>query len=223
ATHVSAEGAALKEAAHDFAATVLRPTATALDRIANPADVIAEHSLLWRALREAYRLGFHKALIPAEAGGLGLSGLELHLLLEELGWGSADLAGAIAFSAFPFAIVASTGNEDLIRDFVRPFVDDTQARHVGCWAITEPDHGSDTLMAGTPQFYDPRVSGDVIARKSRDHWVLSGRKAAWVSNGTIATHAAVFLTIDPGQGMAGGGVAIVPLRVRGVSRGKPLD
>jgi alkylation response protein AidB-like acyl-CoA dehydrogenase len=79
------------------------------------------------------------------------------------------------------------------------------------------------LMMGTPQFHDPRISGQLIARRAHEYYVLNGQKAPWVSNGTIATHALTFLTLDPGQGMAGGGVALVPLRLRGVSRGTPLD
>jgi len=220
---LTAEQAALREAAHRFAAKVLRPTAVALDRLADPAEVIAERSPLWRALRDAYRLGYHRAMIPVELGGLGFGGLEQHILLEELGWGSADLAISIGVAGLPFVIVAGTGNPELIDSFVRPFVTDTEARHIGCWAITEPDHGSDTLMIGTPQFHDPRISGQVIARRDRDYFVLNGQKAAWVANGTIATHALTFLTLDPGQGMAGGGVALVPLNLHGVARGKPLD
>jgi alkylation response protein AidB-like acyl-CoA dehydrogenase len=220
---LTAEQAALREAAHRFAAKVLRPTAAALDRLADPAEVIAERSPLWRALRDAYRLGYHRAMIPVELGGLGFGGLEQHILLEELGWGSADLAISIGVAGLPFAIVAGTGKPELIDGFVRPFVTDIEARHIGCWAITEPDHGSDTLMIGTPQFHDPRISGQVIARRDRDYFVLSGQKAVWVANGTIATHALTFLSLDPGQGMAGGGIALVPLNLRGVSRGKPLD
>jgi len=53
--------------------------------------------------------------------------------------------------------------------------------------------------------------------------VINGQKAAWVSNGTIASVAALFCTIDPSQGFKGGGVAVVPLDLPGVSRGKPLD
>jgi alkylation response protein AidB-like acyl-CoA dehydrogenase len=214
---------ALKEAIHQFAAKVLRPTAVALDRLRDPAEVIAADSPLWRALRHAYRLGYHKAMLPQEHGGLGLGGLEQHILLEEMGWGSADLAISIGVAGFPFATAARTGNPELIEQLVKPFVEDTQARFIGCWAITEPEHGSDTLMVGTPQFHDPRISGQLIARRDRTSWVLSGQKAAWVSNGTIATHALTFLTVDPGRGMAGGGVAIVPLHVKGVARGKPLD
>lgn len=221
--HVGTEQAALKDAAHRFAVNVLRPTAEALDRMSDPADVIADRSPLWRALREAYRLGYHRAVLPAELGGLGFGGLEHHVLFEELGWGSADLAISIAMAAFPFVVVAGTGNARLIDDFVRPFVEDREARHIGCWAITEPGHGSDALMVRTRQFHDPRTSGDLIARRDRDYYVLSGQKASWVANGTIATHALVFLSLDPAQGMAGGGVALVPLHLRGVSRGKPLD
>jgi alkylation response protein AidB-like acyl-CoA dehydrogenase len=106
---------------------------------------------------------------------------------------------------------------------VRPFVEDGQARFIGCWAITEPDHGSDTLMAGTPEFHDPRIKGNLFARRDGDDYVLRGQKSAWVSNGTIATHALTFLSLDPTQGMAGGGVAVVPLALPGITRGKPLD
>jgi alkylation response protein AidB-like acyl-CoA dehydrogenase len=220
---LGAEQAALREKAHEFAADVLRPTAAALDRLPDPADVVADRSPLWRAFREAYRLGYHKALLPAELGGLALDGLGEHVLFEELGWGSADLAIGLAMAAFPFVVLAGTGNDRLIDDFVRPFAEDREARHIGCWAITEPGHGSDALMVHTRQFHDPRITCELIARRDRDYYVLNGQKAAWVANGTIATHALVFLSIDPGQGMAGGGVALVPLRRRGVSRGKPID
>jgi alkylation response protein AidB-like acyl-CoA dehydrogenase len=54
-------------------------------------------------------------------------------------------------------------------------------------------------------------------------WVLNGQKSAWVSNGTIATHALMNVGIDASRGMAGGGFCIVPLGLPGVSRGKPLD
>jgi alkylation response protein AidB-like acyl-CoA dehydrogenase len=217
------EEEAMKVAAHRFAATALRPAGTMLDHLTDPADVVAERSPLWRVLREAYRAGYHRALIPVEMGGLGLDGLAQHVLFEELGWGSADLAIGILMAAFPFVVLAGTGNEGLIADFVRPFTEDTDARHIGCWAISEPEHGSDALMIGTPQFHDPRISGEVVARRDREYYVLTGQKACWVANGTIATHALVFLSLDPGQGMSGGGVALVPLHLRGVSRGKPRD
>ena len=78
-------------------------------------------------------------------------------------------------------------------------------------------------MAGTPQFHDPKISGQVTARADGADYVINGQKAAWVSNGTIATHALTYLTLDPSKGLAGGGVAFIPLNLPGVSKGKPLD
>ena len=78
-------------------------------------------------------------------------------------------------------------------------------------------------MAGTPQFYDAKISGQVSARPDGNHYVINGEKSAWVSNGTIATHAVTYLTLDPSKGLAGGGVAFIPLDLPGVSKGKPLD
>src|SRR5512134_914498 len=205
------EQIAFRESVHRFALEVLRPRAAELDRRADPADVIARGSPLWDVLRQAYGLGYHKAMLPAEVGGLGFGGLEQHIFLEELGWGSADFAIAIGVAGFPFATVAKAGNPELVDELVRPFVEDSTVRFVGCWAITEPDHGSDTLIAGMPEFHDPHIKGNLFARRDGDDYVLRGQKSAWVSNGTIATHALTFLSLDPSQGMAGGGVAVIPL------------
>jgi alkylation response protein AidB-like acyl-CoA dehydrogenase len=217
------EQIALRDGVHRFALEVLRPRAAALDRRTDPGEVIASGSPLWDVLRQAYRLGYHKAMLPAEVGGLGFGALEQHIFLEELGWGSADFAIAIGVAGFPFATVAKAGDAPLIDELVTPFVNDTTASRLGCWAITEPDHGSDTLVPGTPEFRDPRISGSLSARRDGDHFVLAGQKSAWVSNGTIATHALTFLSLDPSRGMAGGGVAVIPLDLAGVTRGKPLD
>jgi alkylation response protein AidB-like acyl-CoA dehydrogenase len=64
---------------------------------------------------------------------------------------------------------------------------------------------------------------DCMARRDGDEWVINGQKSAWVSNGTIATHTLGFFCVDPSQGMNGTGVAVVPLDLPGVTRGKPLD
>ncbi len=221
--NLSQEQLALRDSVHKFAAEVLRPTSRALDKLADPAEVIDKESALWGVFRQAYELGYHAAGIPLELGGSGFGGVENHIMLEELGWGSADFAIGLGVAGFPYQVVATSGNSELIDEFVKPFVDDREGKYIGCWAITEPDHGSDTLMAGTRYFHDPSVSGQLVAVADGDHYVVNGQKSAWVSNGTIATHALTFLTLDPAQGMAGGGVAIVPLDLPGVSRGKPLD
>lgn len=213
----------LRQSVHRFAQDVIRPAAATLDGIADPGEVIASGSPLWKVLREAYELGYHAAGISTEFGGLGLRGLHRHILLEELGWGSAGLATGIAVAGFPFSSLTNSGNDELVKRFVHPFVADKECRHIGCWAISEPGHGSDTLAVKANEFYDAGIHGQMVARPSGDHYVLKGQKAAWVSNGSIATHALIYLTLDSSIGMSGGAVAFVPLDLPGISRGAPLN
>ena len=218
---------ALKAETHKFAEEVLRPASLELDKLADPQDVIKKDSVLWDVLRKAYAAGYHTQSLPEFLGGAELPPLERHILAEEMGWGSADLAIAIGVAAFPFTVgaglAALTGNQKLMEEVVLPFIRDKEAKYIGCWAITEPEHGSDSLLAGVQQFHDAKITFQVGAKQDGDDWVINGQKAAWVSLGTIATHALTFLTVDPSQGMAGGGVAIIPLDLPGVSKGPPLN
>lgn len=221
--HFPAPAQALKETTHTFARDVLRPLAMQIDQISDPAVALAPGSPFWEGLRQSYARGLHGLLIPKEAGGLGLAGLELHVVLEELSWGSVDFAASIVVAGFPFSAVATLGGPALVEELVKPFAADRNARSVGCWALTEPDHGSDQFWVDTPQAHDPKMSGQVTARPDRDQYVLNGRKASWISNGTIATHALVYLNLDPSKGVSGGGVAFVPLDLPGVVKEPPLD
>ncbi|HUD15892.1 MAG TPA: acyl-CoA dehydrogenase family protein [Acidimicrobiales bacterium] len=216
----------LRATAHRFAVDVLRPAAAALDRM--EADEAARAgSPLWDVFRRWYALGHHTTGIPVEFGGVGLDALSRHLVLEELGWGSAGLAVGLGVASLPFEFVAlvagMTGNQQLLDEVVTPFVNDDEARFVGCWAITEPSHGSDALGVGTEGFTRAEEAGACRAVADGDEWLISGEKAAWVSNGSIATHALLFCTVEPAMGPAGGGVALVELNGPGVERGRPLD
>jgi alkylation response protein AidB-like acyl-CoA dehydrogenase len=217
------EQAALKKSIHKFCKEVLRPASVELDKIADPEDVIKEGSVLWQTMKKAYELGYHSAMVPEELGGMGFGPLEGHIFLEEIGWASADFAIALAVAGFPFFAAANSMNDDLINGLVKPFIADKEAKLVGCWAITEPEHGSDSLVAGTDQFDDADISFDTKAKLDGDEWVINGQKSSWVSNGTIATHALTFLTVDASKGMSGGGVAIIPLDLPGVTKGRSLD
>ncbi len=216
------EETALKDQIHRFAAEVLRPASIELDKLP-PEEVIAEGSALWDVFRKAYGLGYHAFGLPEALGGANMSPLGRHIHAEEMGWGSADFAIGLGVAPFPFSFAAMSGNPEIMRDIVMPFVQDRQAKYIGCWAITEPQHGSDSLLIGSEQFGQQDLAFDLQARLDGDEWVLNGQKSAWVSNGTIATHALTFLGVDRSRGMAGSGVAVIPLDLPGVSRGKPLN
>ncbi|KAA0234063.1 MAG: Cyclohex-1-ene-1-carbonyl-CoA dehydrogenase [Acidimicrobiales bacterium] len=225
-TGLTPEQVELKEQTHRFAAEVLRPAAAALDAL-DPEAVIERDSVFWDVYKKAYEIGLHLTFVPEAAGGNGLGPVEAHIVLEELGWGSSDFAVGLLVAATPFAWVAQfaplAGNAAMLDEVVKPFVNDQEARFVGCLGVTEPGHGSDLLSIATEHFTDLTCAGDCRARPDGDEWVISGQKASWVTNGTIGNYALMFVTIDPTKGPSGGGMAFVPLDVPGVKRGKPWD
>ena len=208
----------IRDTVRKFAQEVMRPAGTALDRLSDPADVIASDSVLWEAMRKYADLQLNMLdlgnpdFTPLEQGRLRC------LVFEELGWGDAGLAIGLGVAGFHRMFAQMSGNPALIERFAGP-----DSKEIGCWAVTEPDHGSDTLAFTEPHFDDPKIRPNCVARREGDEYVIDGQKAAWVSNGNIATVAALFCTVDPSQGFKGGGICLVPLDLPGVSRGKPLD
>lgn len=216
----------IKTAAHKFAKEILRPASFKLDKL-SPEEVIDKNSELWSVFKHWYSQSQHTISLPKELGGIGLTPLQQWAIFEELGWGASDLAISLGVSSFAFSLAASlallTGNKRVLDEVITPFYEDKDANFIGCWAITEPDHGSDELAVGTDVFESKKISGGCRATKKGSDWVLNGQKSAWVSNGSIASHALLFCTIEPEIGMKGGGVAIVPLNSKGVKRGMPLN
>jgi len=202
-----------------LASETFRPAALALDRTNDPGKAIDPDSPLWPALRGAYSLRYNAAELPRELGGLALPGQELEVVFEELGWGSAGLASALLTSTIPFSSVVRLQDPELVERFARPFANDRSASLVGCWAMSEPHHGSYVLAVGASEFRYPQIAGELIARPESDDYVLTGRKSTWVGNGTIATHALTHVTIES-KGMASRDILLIPLDLPGISRGE---
>ncbi|MDB4433176.1 acyl-CoA/acyl-ACP dehydrogenase [bacterium] len=216
-TGLSPEDQAIRDTAHKFAAEVLRPAGTALDRLADPAEVIAPDSVLWEVFEKYHELGFGGIVADEEMDPIAKARL-VCIVNEELSWGDVGLAITTGLTGFHGPWVQQTGDPELIERFVSP---DRQT--IGCWALTEPDHGSDTVALTEPHFCDPSLKANCTARKEGDEYVIHGQKAAWVSNASIADIAVLFCAVDPSQGFKGGGVFVVPLDLPGVSRPSPLD
>ncbi len=210
------EERAVRDVTHKFCEEVMRPAGLELDKLADPADVIARDSILWDVF-ERYRELDLEAIGDAGADPIVAARIR-YLVNEELGWGDSGLAVSLGVSGFPVMFANLSGRQELIERFAAP-----GSKEIGCWAVTEPDHGSDSLAFDMPQFEDASIVPNCTATLDGDEYVIRGQKAAWVSNGTIATVATLFCTIDPSQGFKAGGVALVPLDLPGVSRGKPLD
>lgn len=204
---------AVQETAHRFAAEVMRPVGEALDKL--PAEeVIAPGSALWDVYKQYQGLGFD-ALDP-EMPALEKARLQF-IVLEELGWGDSGLAISLGVAAFPSEIAAMVEREDLMEKF--------PAGEIGCWAITEPDHGSDMVDFGDA-LVDPRgkrQAPNIIARADGNEFVVSGQKSSWVSNGTSATAAALFCAVEMPDGTRGNGVFLARIEGEAISKGKALE
>src|SRR6266566_1536367 len=206
----------LLDGVHRFAAEVMRPIGERLDRM-TPEEVIAAGSPLWQVFTEFAKLGIGVdqllAFEPAQGARAAC------LILEELGWGDAGLASSLGVSMFPRWMAAAFGNQHLLEL--------TPGSKLGGWATTEPGHGSDQLDPGRQIFQPGGEYGqpDCVATLSQDRVVINGRKADWISNGTIAEVCILHCAADTGHGPdpERGCVVIVLMDAPGVSRGAPLD
>ena len=210
----------LKASAHKFAETVMRPVSIEIDKM-SVDDAFAPQSPFWDFMRKAYKLGYHKLPFPEVVGGPGLTPWQIALVMEELGLGELRPDPGPQYQSR--AAVAVEGGEEFIKTFTVPYCQNTDASYIGCWAITEPDHGSDTLMAGYPSFRDPNIKAQCRARQDGDAYVINGQKAAWVSGGPIAKTILLMAQVEPSMGHAGSGIFVFSLDRPGVSKGKALN
>ena len=213
-TPLTEEESEIRDTIHRFAAEVMRPVGQRLDKLADPADVIAPDSELWEVFRRYEGLGLQDVATSPDLTPLQRARMRC-MISEEQGWGDAGLSISLGVHGFPRMAATMTGRDDLIERF-------SGEGQIGCWCATEPDHGSDFIMQGDSVSEWPKQP-NVIARKDGDEFVINGQKSAWVSNGTIATATSLFCAVDMGDGNLGVGSFLVPLDVPGVTKGKPLD
>ena len=218
------EQKAIRDLSRKFAMEVIRPAGIELDRLADPAEVIAEGSILWNVMKKFRELDLHKLALPEAVGGMAdeNDALSPVLMTEELSYGDAGVAAALLISNFTFAFAAICEDQE-IQGWSKDYCDDIEGNVLGCWAITEPDHGSDWWFGAEQAFGDRKCAPSLMAVRKGDEYILNGQKSAWVSNGTIATHALLNVSLDSSRGMQGTGIAVLPLTLPGISRGKPLD
>ena len=216
-TGLTDEERAVRDTAHRFATEVLRPAGRELDRVPDPADAIAPGSVLWDVLRGYHALDIGRIASDATMDPIAKARL-MCFVNEEFAWGDVGLAITLGLCQFHQPWIEQTGNQELRARFCSP-----DKLTIGCWALTEPDHGSDTVTLTEAHFGDPSLKANCTARRDGDHYVISGQKAAWVSNGSIADIAVLFCTLDRSQGFRGGAVFLVPLDLPGIHRPRPLD
>lgn len=212
-TPLSEMEAVVQEQCRNFANTVLRPMGAQIDKM-DADSAIAEDSPLWEVLRKAGGLGLSVTALaelpPLEATRL------LALASEELACGDAGLAALILTSHMPVLYSLLAGNMEMVK-----FCEGK----LGCWAITEPDHGSDMVdvsrscASPNSQYGRPNCIAKIVG----DKVVINGQKSAWVSGAVTAEVCALYCLAEVEGEIKPGISVIVPMNAKGVTRGKPLD
>jgi acyl-CoA dehydrogenase len=201
---------------HAFAEGGMRPVGRVLDRM-TPDEVIAVGSPYWHYVEELKNLDF----TPASFGPLNPEerARVIPIVLDEMGWGDAVLSIVAGANAQPQLLMIGFQRLDLMEHF--------PANMRGCWAITEPDHGSDQIDP-SGQVFHPQGNGgrpNCVATFKGDKIIVNGQKSAMVSNAPTAELCLLNCSADTGNSPdTGRGVCVlVPMDAPGVTRGKPLD
>ena len=191
--HLSAEQAAVRHLAADFVDREVAPHAAAWDR-----REAVDPGIVGR-LGE---VGFLGLTIPEEYGGSGGDHLSYCLVLEELGRGDSAVRGIVSVSLGLVAkSIAGYGSPEQ-RERWLPRLCHGDA--LGCFALTEPDSGSDAAALTTRAVRD---GGD---------WVITGRKT-FITNGTTADVALLFARTG-GTGHRGITAFLIPTDTPGLIR-----
>jgi butyryl-CoA dehydrogenase len=162
-----------------FADKELKPVASRLDR-----DGIYPQEQLTK-LGEMGLLGM---CVPQEYGGAGMDFLSYLMALEELSKVWASLGTIVSVNnSLMCGPILRFGTVTQKKRYL-PLV--ARGEWLGCYALTEPDAGSDAGSIRTRAF-----------RKS-DHYVLNGSKA-FTTNSSRANLALVYAVTDPAQGKQG--------------------
>lgn len=190
---LSAEQAAVRQLAAEFADRELVPHAAVWDRRESVDPAIV--GMLGD-------LGFLGLTIAESDGGSGGDHLAYCLVLEELGRGDSAVRGIVSVSLGLVAkSIAGHGTAEQRAEWLPRLCAGTA---LGCFALTEPDSGSDAAALRT--------------RAVRDgtDWLLTGTKT-FITNGTTADVALVFARTG-GPGHRGISAFLVPTDSPGLTR-----
>jgi alkylation response protein AidB-like acyl-CoA dehydrogenase len=181
-----------------FAEEEVAPRATELDR----DDLVPLETL--KKMADA---GFMGLCVPEEYGGAGMDFMSYCLLIEELSRADAGVGVTLAVhtSAGTLPIVMFGAEEQKAR-WVPPLA---RGESIGCFALTEPETGSD---ASAIQTRAERVEGG---------YRISGHKQ-WVTNGRVAGTMILFARVE-GRAREGVTAFVVSMDAEGISFGKHAE
>lgn len=186
----------LRQMVREFAEQEVRPIAAMTDREARFPD---------ETVRKAADLGLAGINVPEQYGGAGLPSLGTVITIEEI---SRCCAATGVILSVNNSLVCDPllkfGNEDQKQRILKPLA---SGQNLGCFALTEPQAGSDASNLRT------------MAVQDGNHYVVDGQKV-WITNAPRANWALVFVVTDRTQGHHGLTALMIEGGTPGFSVGK---
>ncbi len=189
----------VQKTARDFATNEVLPKAAEIDREhRHPKELVARMA----------ELGFLGIAVPEQWGGAGMDHVSYVLAMEEICRACASTG------------VIMSVNNSLVCDPINRFGTDGQKQKwladlatgklLGCFALSEPEAGSDAAAQRT------------TATPDGADWIISGTKN-WITNGPVADVCLLFTMNDRAAGHKGITAFILPMDAKGVRVGTPDD
>src|ERR1043166_8782035 len=148
----------LREMVREFAENEVRPIAAKTD---------AEGIFPEENIRKAAELGLTGISVPEQYGGAGLRSLVTAVVIEEISRCCASTGVILSVNnSLVCDPVLKFSNEDQKHRILKPLASGQQ---LGCFALTEPQAGSDASNLRT------------TAVRDGDHYVVNGQKV-WITN-----------------------------------------
>jgi len=191
--NLSDELVAVRNLARDFAEKEIAPTAMSDDR---------EHLFRRDLFNQMGELGFFGCVFPEAYGGTDLGFMALVLITEEIAHAHSAVRVHINTQIGPGLTLLHFGDLNQQRKWIPRLV---SGESIGCFAITEPNSGSDVASMATR------------ANAVEGGYRLSGTKT-WISNAPVADVALVYATTDRAKKHRGLSAFIVDLNQSGVQR-----
>ncbi len=189
----------LQKTARDFAEKEVLPRAAEIDREhRHPTELVARMA----------ELGLLGVAVPEEHGGSGMDNVGYILAMEEVSRACASTGVIMSVNnSLVCDPIVRFGTPEQKKEWLEPLA---AGRYLGCFALSEPEAGSDAAAQKT------------TATPDGDDWILSGTKN-WITNGPVADVSVLFAMNDKAKGHRGITAFIVPLNAAGVTVGPPDD
>lgn len=178
---------AIRKTARDFATREVAPTVDEDDKA---------HRFRRDLVKKMADLGFFGCVIPEEYGGTGIGFLAQTIITEEIARVHSSLRLPFNMQTMGPALTILRWGSDAQKEKYIPAL--VAADMLGCFAITEPDTGSDVASMKT------------TAIRDGDGYVLNGQKT-WISNAQVADIGIVYAYTDPAQKVRGMSAFVVEL------------